>query len=60
MTTKDTAAIVRDEHAQLDYTNSMSYGDYLHIDQVLSAQHPLRPHTTRCCSSSSTRPASCG
>jgi len=43
MTTKDTASIVRDEHAQLDYSSSMSYGDYLHIDQVLSAQHPLSP-----------------
>ena len=36
-------AIVRDEKAQLDYAGSMSYGDYLHIDQILSAQHPLSP-----------------
>jgi len=43
MTTKDTASIVRDEHAQLDYSSSMSYGDYLHIDQILNAQHPLSP-----------------
>ena len=43
MTQKDTASIVRDEHAQLDYSCSMSYGDYLHIDQILSAQHPLSP-----------------
>ena len=43
MTQKDTASIVRDEKAQLDYSHSMSYGDYLHIDQVLSAQHPLSP-----------------
>ncbi len=43
MTQKDTASIVRDEKAQLDYAGSMSYGDYLHIDQVLSAQHPLSP-----------------
>ena len=43
MTQKDTASIVRDEKAQLDYSHSMSYGDYLHIDQILSAQHPLSP-----------------
>ena len=43
MTQKDTASIVRDEKAQLDYSRSMSYGDYLHIDQILSAQHPLSP-----------------
>ncbi|WHZ10294.1 MAG: Tryptophan 2,3-dioxygenase [Burkholderiaceae bacterium] len=35
--------IVLEEQAQLDYSHSMSYGDYLHIDQVLSAQHPLSP-----------------
>jgi len=35
--------IVQDEHAQLDFSRSMSYGDYLHIDQILSAQHPLSP-----------------
>lgn len=35
--------IVLQEKAQLDYSHSMSYGDYLHIDQVLSAQHPLSP-----------------
>jgi tryptophan 2,3-dioxygenase len=26
---------------QRDFRASMSYGDYLHLDQVLSAQHPL-------------------
>ncbi|MFZ4719146.1 MAG: tryptophan 2,3-dioxygenase [Ilumatobacteraceae bacterium] len=32
------------EHgAQLDFSNDMSYGDYLALDQVLSAQHPLSP-----------------
>jgi tryptophan 2,3-dioxygenase len=36
-------AIVRDEKAQLDFSKDMSYGDYLHLDQVLSAQHPLSP-----------------
>ena len=29
--------------AKLDFTKDMSYGDYLHLDQVLSAQHPLSP-----------------
>ena len=43
MTDQRPESIVRDEHAQLDYSSSMSYGDYLHIDQVLSAQHPLSP-----------------
>ncbi|MEZ5606278.1 MAG: tryptophan 2,3-dioxygenase [Burkholderiaceae bacterium] len=43
MTDPKPESIVRDEHAQLDYSSSMSYGDYLHIDQVLSAQHPLSP-----------------
>jgi tryptophan 2,3-dioxygenase len=38
-----TEAIVAQEKAQLDFSNDMSYGDYLHIDQVLSAQHPLSP-----------------
>jgi tryptophan 2,3-dioxygenase len=27
--------------AKLDFTKSMSYGDYLHLDSVLDAQHPL-------------------
>jgi tryptophan 2,3-dioxygenase len=27
--------------AQLDFSGDMSYGDYLHLDQVLQAQHPL-------------------
>ncbi|REE07560.1 tryptophan 2,3-dioxygenase [Paraburkholderia sp. BL27I4N3] len=30
-------------NAELDFSKSMSYGDYLHIDEVLSAQHPLSP-----------------
>jgi tryptophan 2,3-dioxygenase len=30
--------------AKLDYSADMSYGDYLHLDEVLSAQHPLSPH----------------
>jgi len=39
----DTEGIVRDEGAKLDFARDMSYGDYLHLDQVLSAQHPLSP-----------------
>jgi tryptophan 2,3-dioxygenase len=35
--------IVRDERAQLDFSKSMSYGDYLCLEQVLGAQHPLSP-----------------
>ena len=29
--------------AQLDFSAAMSYGDYLHLDAVLTAQHPLSP-----------------
>ncbi len=29
--------------AQLDFSESMSYGDYLSLDSILSAQHPLSP-----------------
>jgi tryptophan 2,3-dioxygenase len=29
--------------AKLDFTESMSYGDYLSLDTILSAQHPLSP-----------------
>ena len=36
-------SIVREEGAQLDFSKDMSYGDYLKLDQVLSAQHPLSP-----------------
>jgi tryptophan 2,3-dioxygenase len=36
-------SIVRSEGAKLDFARDMSYGDYLHLDQVLSAQHPLSP-----------------
>ena len=35
--------IVAEEGAQLDFKSDMSYGDYLHLDQVLTAQHPLSP-----------------
>ena len=37
------AAIVHDEKAQLDFSRDMSYGDYLHLDEILNAQHPLSP-----------------
>ena len=39
----DTERIVAEEGAQLDFSRSMSYGDYLHLDQILDAQHPLSP-----------------
>jgi tryptophan 2,3-dioxygenase len=29
--------------ARLDFSADMSYGDYLHLDAVLNAQHPLSP-----------------
>ncbi|SDO69469.1 Tryptophan 2,3-dioxygenase holoenzyme /Tryptophan 2,3-dioxygenase apoenzyme [Ralstonia sp. 25mfcol4.1] len=29
--------------AQMDFARDMSYGDYLGLDQILSAQHPLSP-----------------
>ena len=32
-----------DSDAKLDFSRDMSYGDYLQLDQVLSAQHPLSP-----------------
>ncbi|MBB4220174.1 tryptophan 2,3-dioxygenase [Variovorax guangxiensis] len=35
--------IVHEEKAQLDFSKSMSYGDYLHLDEILSAQHLLSP-----------------
>ncbi|MFC5521368.1 tryptophan 2,3-dioxygenase [Polaromonas jejuensis] len=35
--------IVHDEKAQLDFSQSMSYGDYLQLDAILNAQKPLSP-----------------
>ncbi len=35
--------IVRDEGALTDFSADMSYGDYLHLDALLSAQHPRSP-----------------
>jgi tryptophan 2,3-dioxygenase len=36
--------IVHAERAQLDFSRSMSYGDYLQLDAILQAQKPLSPH----------------
>lgn len=36
-------AIVHAERAQLDFSQHMSYGDYLQLDAVLTAQKPLSP-----------------
>ena len=35
--------IVADEGAKLDFSSDMSYADYLHLDEVLNAQHPRSP-----------------
>ncbi len=40
---RTTEHIVAEENAQLDFSRSMSYGDYLHLDQILAAQRPLSP-----------------
>ena len=40
---RNTEHIVAEEKAQLDFSASMSYGDYLHLDQILAAQKPLSP-----------------
>jgi len=34
---------VQHHDAQLDFSADMSYGDYLHLDAILNAQHPLSP-----------------
>ncbi|WP_418321364.1 tryptophan 2,3-dioxygenase [Piscinibacter sakaiensis] len=39
----DTERIVGEEGAQLDFSRDMSYSDYLHLDEILGAQHPLSP-----------------
>jgi len=36
-------SIVREERAQLDFSRDMSYGDYLQLDAILTAQKPLSP-----------------
>lgn len=35
--------ILAAENAKLDFSRAMSYGDYLHLDQILGAQVPLSP-----------------
>ena len=37
------ADIVHREKAQLDFSKSMTYGDYLHLDELLGAQKPRSP-----------------
>ena len=41
--TRSPQDIVGEEGAQLDFSCDMSYTDYLHLDAVLGAQHPLSP-----------------
>jgi tryptophan 2,3-dioxygenase len=36
-------SIVREENAHLDFSQAMSYADYLQLDTILSAQRPLSP-----------------
>jgi len=38
-----TENIVANEGAKLDFSADMSYSDYLHLDELLNAQHPLSP-----------------
>jgi tryptophan 2,3-dioxygenase len=43
MTPSKPEDIVRAEKAHLDFSRSMSYGDYLQLDAILNAQKPLSP-----------------
>ncbi|MBX3658767.1 MAG: tryptophan 2,3-dioxygenase [Ramlibacter sp.] len=43
MSTPRPEDIVREENAKLDFRADMSYGDYLQLDAILSAQKPLSP-----------------
>ena len=43
MTQPTSEDIVHAERAQLDFSRAMSYGDYLHLDAILTAQHPRSP-----------------
>jgi len=43
-TPSHTETIVAEEGAQLDFSNDMSYGDYLQLDAILNAQRPLSPN----------------
>jgi tryptophan 2,3-dioxygenase len=40
---KTPESIVHAENAKLDYASDMTYSEYLHLDEVLGAQHPLSP-----------------
>src|SRR5690606_33561491 len=42
-TPPSSADVIANEKAKLDFSGEMSYGDYLHLDQLLGAQHPLSP-----------------
>ena len=39
-----TERLIAEEDAQLDFSKDMSYSDYLHLDKLLTAQHPLSPN----------------
>ncbi len=43
VSTSKPADIVHAEGALLDFKSEMSYGDYLRLDELLSAQHPRSP-----------------
>ncbi len=53
-------SIVTEEGAQLDFSRDMSYGDYLHLDAILGAQHPLSPAHDEMLFIVQHRPANCG
>lgn len=42
-TARTSADAMASENAKLDFSRDMSYGDYLHLDELLGAQHPLSP-----------------
>lgn len=46
--------------AETDFADKMAYGDYLRLDLILVRSGRARLRMTKCCSSSSTRPRSCG
>jgi tryptophan 2,3-dioxygenase len=43
MSDQQPGAAPQHHDARLDFSAEMSYGDYLHLDEVLGAQHPLSP-----------------
>jgi len=44
MTSSDKEQPAQWHGARMDFSSAMSYGDYLGLDQILSAQHPLSPN----------------